>query len=174
MNILTQEIPVALWVLILYFIIAISLIVVLYRVPKMIEEQRKNYFSIIDAYKAIIERIRETNYGFNLKEEDLVLDKKLNNYYTVSKDYKRLYTLSQNQRIVCFVNYGEDFSVRDVAITQGITKEDGSMVIASRGVGYIASSKVGTQTAEEDFIEACKLANLEFIDPQNNKKDNHV
>jgi len=91
--------------------------------------------------------------------------KVLKHNYKTSRDYDRLYELAKTQRIVCFVDYRENSEIRDVAQTQAIEMEYGSLSVSSRGITYVSGIDFDGKTAKEDFIIQCKASNLEYIIP---------
>lgn len=79
----------------------------------------------------------------------------------VSRDYRRLAAVMKSVSVVCIVDYprstgGE--ALRDVAHT--LYGPNGFWEIASRGHGYV------TAFSEEEFIERCGEANVEWIIPK--------
>ncbi len=89
--------------------------------------------------------------------------------YKTSKDYNKLWELSKTQRIVCFVNYGDNSDIRDVCQTQPMGDENGGDV-GARGISYISAFDFNGKSAKEYFTEQCIKKNLEFIDPDSQKE----
>jgi len=98
--------------------------------------------------------------------------KALPQYYNLSTDYERLYRLSQQQRIVCFVPYpfgvDKDKQTLQTAQTQRYSPNDTeAMEIGSKGVAYVSAFDTKELSMKEDFIEQCMIRKILFIEPQN-------
>jgi hypothetical protein len=80
--------------------------------------------------------------------------------YPMSEDYALLWSLAQQQGIVCEVDYNfyrdDSPPVRDIAQT---LFRGGNVAICARGTCYIEES------SQDEFIRLCKRYNLKFILP---------
>jgi hypothetical protein len=94
-----------------------------------------------------------------LKNKRAHSTKKMNKYpYPISRDYEKLWELSQKGSIVCYADYrwGGGAVGRDVCQTEVF----GSVTqISARGICYVYAE------SKEDFLSQCEVFNIEWLLP---------